>query len=63
MKQSIVNSQVNLAFKRLHLETTTAECRATALQALMTEVSVLGHPVVRGFPHLGGAMGTHFVPL
>ena len=51
MKQSIVNSEVNLAFKRLHLEKTTAEGKQLALQAVMTEVSVLGHPIVRGIPY------------
>lgn len=51
MKQSIVNDQVNLAFKCLHLEKTTAKSRTMALQAMMTEVSVLGHPVIRGIPY------------
>jgi hypothetical protein len=51
MKQSIVSNQVNLAFKRLHLEKNTAESRVTALQAMMTEVSMLGHPIVRGIPY------------
>jgi len=50
MKQSIVSEHVNLAFKRLHLEKATAEGRAIALQTVMTEVAVLGHPIIRGLP-------------
>ncbi len=51
VKQSIVSNELSLAFKRLHLENETIEGRSTALQILMTEVSVLGHPVIRKLPY------------
>jgi hypothetical protein len=45
--QSLVNLKVSLAFKRIHLEKVSAKSRQSAMRALMSEVSVLGHPIIR----------------
>lgn len=47
MKQSLVDLDVSLAFKQLHLEKATAAGRMAALRTSMTEVGVLGHPIIR----------------
>lgn len=45
--QSLVNLQVSCVFKRIHLEKVSAEGRQSSMLALTSEVTVLGHPVIR----------------
>jgi hypothetical protein len=52
VKQSLVNLDVSLAFKQLHLDEATASGRTAALQASINEVSVLGHSIIREHPNI-----------
>ncbi len=52
VKQSIVNLDVSLAFKQLHLEKGTTSGRTAAFQTSINEVSVLGHSVIRRHPNI-----------
>jgi hypothetical protein len=48
IRQSLINLQLSFAFKRIHLERLTTNSQRDAFLALISEVFVLGHPVIRG---------------
>jgi hypothetical protein len=47
IRQSLINLQLSLAFKRVHLERLCPGHYRNAIRALMSEVLALGHPVIR----------------
>src|SRR5271154_3930657 len=47
IRQSLINLQLSLAFKRVHLERLCPGHYRNAIRALISEALVLGHPVIR----------------
>lgn len=52
IRQSLINLQLSFAFKRIHRERLTTNSHRNAFRALISEVFVLGHPIVRDHPNI-----------